>query len=371
MRIFLRKAIQKIIRLLKINKLMPIFYRSKIVRLDEESLKQARDVLEEASPNPKTSCITQNTVEPKVDVHIIVPAYNAEKYIKECIDSVVFPPKKYTWHLTIINDGSTDKTGEVLRVYENIENVEIITQKNKGFSGARNTGLNHIKGKYVTFLDSDDYLSWEGIESMLNLALSKDLDAVDGSWIFIAADGKFIKEEKRKAGMVSPCGGLSGYTCGKVIKSRFFENICFPEKYWFEDSLLEQIVFPMLSLAEAVSEKVYYYRKNSQGISQTNRKFKKSIDSFWITEQLHKERQVLGIINTQDYYEYILRMVKLTYSRVQYQSKIIKEAVLVLFIDFIKKNFSNYSTQVVGFKPIEKAIQNNDIGKLKAYCLWL
>ena len=370
MRIFLRKAIQKIIRLLKINKLMPIFYRSKIVRLDEESLKYARDILEEASPNPKTSCITQNTVEPKVDVHIIVPAYNAEKYIKECIDSVVLPPKKYTWHLTIINDGSTDKTGELLRVYENIENVEIITQKNKGFSGARNAGLNHIKGKYVTFLDSDDYLSWEGIEAMLDSAIETQAEVVEGGYTRIDDKGNVINVCSHKRGRLN-VHELLGQPWAKVFKAEMFSNICYPEKYWYEDSILAQIIYPQTVVCYGINKNVYYYRRNTNSISFTALKKKKSIDSFWITEQLFNERKKLNIPTIQSYYEYILRMVKLTYSRVQYQSKTIKEAVLVLFIDFIKKNFSNYSTQVVGFKPIEKAIQNNDIGKLKAYCLWL
>lgn len=89
---------------------------------------------------------------------IICPAYNSEKYLLKCIDSVV--QQTYTsWELIIVNDGSTDSTSKIIDDFEkNNACVKGFFQKNNGQAIARNNGLSHVKGKYVLFLDSDDYL---------------------------------------------------------------------------------------------------------------------------------------------------------------------------------------------------------------------
>ena len=92
------------------------------------------------------------------DVSIIIPTYNVEKYIQQCLDSVISQRTNFRFHVICINDGSTDNTGLLLKKYENAENVTIIHQKNKGFSGARNVGLRKTNGKYIMFVDSDDFI---------------------------------------------------------------------------------------------------------------------------------------------------------------------------------------------------------------------
>ena len=84
---------------------------------------------------------------------IIIPAYNAENYIEKCLNSI---EDKDSIEIIVINDGSTDKTMEILNKYKNIK---IINNTNHGVSYSRNSGLKVASGKYIMFVDSDDYLN--------------------------------------------------------------------------------------------------------------------------------------------------------------------------------------------------------------------
>lgn len=108
-------------------------------------------------------------------VSIIVPAYNVEKYIACCLDSIL----QQTYNnieIIIVNDGSTDGTLHFIQQYINYSNVKIVNQENVGLSGARNTGIKYAKGEYICFVDSDDWIEKDTIEKGIN---SMDKLAVD------------------------------------------------------------------------------------------------------------------------------------------------------------------------------------------------
>lgn len=110
------------------------------------------------------------TVEQNPMVSIIIPAFNAELYIDDTIQSVL--NQSYTnWELIIVNDGSTDQTAEILKAYTS-DKIHIIHQANMGVSHARNVGLNKAKGDFIVFLDADDVLSHNFIEQRMNALLS-------------------------------------------------------------------------------------------------------------------------------------------------------------------------------------------------------
>lgn len=99
-------------------------------------------------------------------VSIIIPVYNAEKYIEETINSAI----NQTWankEIIIVDDGSTDNSLRIARNFE-CDSVKVLSQQNKGASAARNTGLKEAKGEYIQFLDADDLLSKNKIESQIN-----------------------------------------------------------------------------------------------------------------------------------------------------------------------------------------------------------
>lgn len=111
-----------------------------------------------------------------VEISVIIPVYNVEDYLKECLDSLCNQTFEDI-EVICVDDGSTDNSLNILKEYENTDSrVKIITQKNSGASAARNNALNHVHGKYVYFIDSDDYLEPDALEIMHNLAEDRNLD---------------------------------------------------------------------------------------------------------------------------------------------------------------------------------------------------
>lgn len=369
--VFLNRALHYIPRFLKLNRIIYKLSKSDIISFDDNSVRECYKFLENYSSDPKTSCICKNKIEPCVDIHIIVPAYNVEAYIKECLDSILInPTTKYTYLLTVINDGSTDKTSEILKAYEENPCVEIISQENRGFSGARNAGLRHIKGRYILFVDSDDRMDWCGVEKMMDTALETGADVVKGAYTQLFDNGDKYRFVANTAGEMKSTN-LGGAPWAKLFRSELFSDVCFPEHYWYEDSIFAQIVFPRVSIAYGIRENCYYYRHRISGITNQGIKKPKSIDSFWITERLFEERSKYGFDITDQYYEYVLRMVKLTFSRISLQPLAVKKNIFILFCNFIDKHFSDFHAHSSQGKEIEKIIKTRDFGKCISYAKWM
>ncbi len=122
-------------------------------------------------------------------VSIIVPAYNVAPYIEECVQSLLEQSYKNI-EIIIVNDGSTDKTGELSDVYSHTySNVKVLHKKNGGLSSARNAGIQRAKGEYIAFVDSDDYVAPDYVKILLELLVHHDGD--------IAVCG-FVRTQKRK-----------------------------------------------------------------------------------------------------------------------------------------------------------------------------
>ena len=128
------------------------------------------------------------------EVSIIIPVYNNEKYIEKCIHSVL---NQTFGELEIIavNDGSTDESGKILKNLER-EDVRIILleQNNQGVAAARNLGVKKSTGKYITFVDGDDYLKNDYIEKMYDLAEKESLDMVISGLTYVDESGKELNK---------------------------------------------------------------------------------------------------------------------------------------------------------------------------------
>lgn len=100
-------------------------------------------------------------------VSIITPVYNSEKYLEQCIQSIINQTYPY-WQLILVNDGSTDESGEICKFYENIDKrINSYHIKNQGVSHARNFGLKMVKGKWIAFIDSDDFVNNTYISNLI------------------------------------------------------------------------------------------------------------------------------------------------------------------------------------------------------------
>lgn len=326
---------------------------------------EAAAILHEFSPDPNTSCYEEKTISDLYDLDIIVPAYNVEKYIVECIDSLIHQITKFSYHIICV-DGSTDQTGTLLSKYESIENITIIHQSNKGFSGARNTGLRMAQGKYIMFVDSDDSLPQGTIQKMLECAIKSGADIVEGAYINTFENGIKKKAYKHPSGVVLSWSKLNGYPWAKIYKKELFYNVVFPENYWYEDSAISQVVFPLAKSFYCIFDVVYKRRLRPSSIGRTGVRMPKAIDSFYINKKLFYERKKFGLKIDQEYYEYILRAVLLTYHRIAYMPDNIKKAVFVEWAYFLRHEMSEFATMY--HQDLEYALNTYNYELYSAYC---
>ena len=111
-------------------------------------------------------------------VSVVVPIYNVESYLKECLDSLAFQTLD-NFEVILVNDGSTDQSYEIALDYSRrYNNFKLVSQKNSGLSSARNTGISLAKGEYLYFLDSDDYLEKNALEILYNTSQKNKLDVL-------------------------------------------------------------------------------------------------------------------------------------------------------------------------------------------------
>lgn len=116
-------------------------------------------------------------------ITIIVPVYNAERYLSRCVDSILRSFYK-NWQLILVDDGSTDGSGQICDKYaENDDRIEAYHIANAGVSNARNVGLNHAQGVYVGFVDSDDWIHEEMYSKMVQFAQINDCDMVQVNFV--------------------------------------------------------------------------------------------------------------------------------------------------------------------------------------------
>ena len=130
--------------------------------------------------------------------------------------------------------------------------------------------------------------------------------------------------------------------------------------YWYEDSIIAQILFPCLlrnrETTVGLQDVVYYYRDNPQGISRVAQGRPKSLDSFWITKALFNDRKAFSLENTQFDYETVLDMVLLTYERTQRQPLIIQQALMVQWNAFLREQFPGFHTSRKPMEALEEAL---------------
>lgn len=333
---------------------------------DDEDLKSIYHLVPNALYG---SCVCDNEITEVYDLQIIVPVYKVEQYIESCMDSIVNQKTKYKFLVVVINDGSPDGSREKLRKYEGLNNVVIIDQENKGFSGARNTGLKRIKAKYVSFVDSDDRMMPDAIEVMMDAALKHDADIVEGSYKTFYNGEEHEGSRHEYAVTDQWLGKLFGYPWGKVIRSTKLQHICFPEGYWFEDTLFSFILYGMCNKMVTIPDDVYLYRINPKGISATSAGNPKVIDSFLVTLQLLEDAKTLGLSMTGQLYDMFLCQVRMNYSRISTLYDFpIDLHVFAATCRAKYQYFPNEHTTDAQLKPIEQALDEHDFGKYRVLC---
>ena len=180
------------------------------------------------------------------EISVIVPVYNVEKYLDKCVRSLLNQKFAYNYEIILVNDGSTDSSGNIEDKYAMEHSMlKVLHKKNGGLSSARNYGLRYARGKYITFVDSDDYVSDDYLSALHSMAMKYDADIVLTQICLMTEDEaeKYHKEEietelidnKEAFWEVYIQKRVSWSACGKLIKKEILNKHKFPDGY-YEDS---------------------------------------------------------------------------------------------------------------------------------------
>lgn len=222
-------------------------------------------------------------------VTIIIPAYNAEKYVEDAVSSVL----RQTWknlQIIIVNDGSTDKTAQICeRLSKSDDRITLINKNNGGVSSARNTALPHIKGEYVMFFDADDELYPRCVEQSVCTMRKYGSDAVQvGMDIDKQSTDKWLSEGERETfsnedilSEVLSLGKINTYLCGKMFKCELLSNLSFDENLTTgEDFVYLYQILKKCNRLTVTGDKGYHYIWNDDASTKAEprRSFINTID---------------------------------------------------------------------------------------------
>lgn len=239
----------------------------------------------------------------------IVPVYNTEKYLKKCLDSLVNQTYK-DFEIIVVNDGSTDKSSSIISKYQKkYKNIIVIDKENEGLSMARNRGVQKSSGKYIIFVDSDDYVSNKLLEEV-----DKKIDDSDILRFQIATeDEEYTKiNEYHEEGFESMCGYdafkyLSSYHfvepawCYVIRKNYYIENkFSFKKGVYHEDFGLVPYVIYKARKVKSIDFIGYYYIQRNGSIMNNN-DYKKTVKkAFDMLEQYKTMRLFAKNINRKN-----------------------------------------------------------------------
>ena len=130
-------------------------------------------------------------------ISVIIPVYNAEKYLRKCILSII--EQTYSnLEIILINDGSIDSSKDICNEFANVDNrIVVIDKENEGVGAARNDGLNRATGKYIAFVDCDDYIEKDTIEILYSTLIEKNVDCVKGNYDIVTSSGIIQNNEPK------------------------------------------------------------------------------------------------------------------------------------------------------------------------------
>lgn len=239
-------------------------------------------------------------------ITIIVPVYNVEQYLSRCIDSLIKQTYKNI-EIILVDDGSTDLSGKICNEYANRnKSIKVIHKKNGGLSSARNVGLKNATGKYVGFVDSDDWVTPDMFEYLYHLLKKTNTQVATCSYALVKSGNTYLKKKKiiedmKQGKEILSYYMVNGLNCivsqypiwNKLYDIDLFKNISFPENQIYEDAIPVFKIFSEIN-SLAISNKVcYFYFQNSKSITRNKLK-KRDFDLLKISDEwleLSKELQ--------------------------------------------------------------------------------
>lgn len=266
-----------------------------------------------------------------IDLSIIVPVYNVEEYLEECLNSII-SIKDVKTQIICIDDCSTDSSSAILNKYDNYNNIEVVKNKNNiGLASSRNEGLKHTEGQFVLFVDSDDFLNPDSIKTIVKKAIEDSLDVL---YFDVEEFGDLNGSDSDRRKRKSSYGINDGVTVldqmirnhemfGSVWSALYRRSFLCDGNIKFIDGILHEDIpytFEVLNKAKRVSvvnELGYFYRQREKSILHQNNYLSRAtglivgyskLVCIW-NETMQKGHVLLPVASVDTYLASILSMI--------------------------------------------------------------
>lgn len=222
-------------------------------------------------------------------ISVIVPVYKVEKYINKCIDSIL-EQTFIDFELLLVDDGSPDNCGAICDTYaQRDKRVKVIHKENGGLSDARNVALDVMQGEYVFFVDSDDWITNDALETMYSALRRTGAEVATGNIISVYEDGKektlysptsvetILKGEELLTTLLRP------NACNRLYKAEIFKNLRYPVERLYEDAFVYHKILAQIDSMVLTGKCSYFYlvRNGSIMNSKYNIKFTDIVDAVY------------------------------------------------------------------------------------------
>ena len=244
----------------------------------------------------------------EISISIIIPVYNVERYLPVCLESIV-QQFMDDYEVILVDDGSTDSSGAICNEYaDRHPQFHVIHQQNQGISAARNTGIVESKGKYLLFLDSDDFLVPNSLSIMLELANKNNLDVLGFSLTYVTEDcNEYPVKQSATPELAEVMSGFDYMARNNYVaqvwwyitrRELIVENdIKFPEGHMLEDAAFNVRLFSKTQRMAQVPNIVYCYRQRPESIMH-NRDKEHQLRLMW--DYLYAASDVGTVLNDVD-----------------------------------------------------------------------
>lgn len=339
---------------------------------DAEALKIVNNVYGKLDSKPE---YINPDIDDNIDLSVVIPIYNYVEIIEENILSILNQSTKYRYEIILVDDGSTDGASKVCDKFASeYSNIVVIHKKNSGIGAARNTGINNSRGKYLMFIDCDDIVHDDIIEVLMNKAYSNDYDMVMcGHNLSKEKDGVIIDKIPNIYSKYNLMGykngdkimNLAGLPWCKVYKRHLWNNVRFFPNYWYEDTIIQFLIFTQCHNYSYIPKLEYEYKWYEKNFShvQNNAANIKSIDSYWLLIEILDQYKELGLPKDDKLYTLVLRHISSYYfSSIKGLNDELIEALFVLAKKLYLKYKPNHKVRLpYMLRQVENAFDSNDI----------
>ncbi len=214
-------------------------------------------------------------------ISVIVPVYNVEKYLERCVKSIAAQTYK-DLEILLIDDGSTDKSGEMCDAFQQTDSrIKAFHKQNGGLSDARNYGIEHSAGEFISFVDSDDYIDEKMLETLhrlitendADLAVCSAMDVFEGKEVTQVKEIKEFNLNKVESYKYMLRGDGIPSACNKLYKRQTVGDVRFPVGKLYEDGFFTPQILKKVEKTAVTSKPMYYYFRRADSI--TTKPFRK------------------------------------------------------------------------------------------------